>query len=165
MPADTPVLAVYPGTFDPITLGHQDIIHRACRLFDRVLVAVAISENKTTLFNIDEREALVKTVLAGQQKVQICRLDTLVVDLARSRGAKVIVRGLRAVSDFDYEFQMAMMNQRLNDEVETLFLTPSEAHCSLSASLIKEIASLSGSVAPFVHQEVEAALVRKMQAR
>lgn len=165
MPTAASVLAVYPGTFDPITLGHQDIIRRACRLFDKVLVAVAASENKTTLFSIDEREELVRKVLAEQEKVQICRLDSLVVDLARDQGARVIVRGLRAVSDFDYEFQMAIMNQRLADEVETLFLTPSEAYCSLSASLIKEIASLSGSVAPFVHREVEAALARKMQRR
>ena len=157
-----PVLAIYPGTFDPMTLGHIDIVQRARRLFDKVLVAVARNRNKSTLFSVEERVMLVREVLSEHDDVEICLFDALVVDLARERQAKVIVRGLRAVSDFDYEFQMAVMNQRLNAGVETLFLTPSEEYCSLSSSLIKEVATLSGTISPFVPEAVERALKQKL---
>lgn len=157
-----PATAIYPGTFDPITLGHQDIIRRARNLFAEVLVAVATSQHKTTLFNVEERVALAQQVLAGQSNVAVCRFDCLVVELARRRRAHVIVRGLRAVLDFDYEFQMAIMNQRLNTDVETVFLTPSERYCSLSSSLIKEIAALSGDISSFVHDRVNEALRAKL---
>ncbi|MEO5342366.1 MAG: pantetheine-phosphate adenylyltransferase [Gammaproteobacteria bacterium SHHR-1] len=159
------ITAVYPGTFDPITHGHSDLISRACRLFGRVVVGVAVSQGKQPLFSLDERVALIDQVVAGCDNVVICPFDTLLVDFCREQQAQVILRGLRAVSDFEYEFQLAGMNRRLAAEMETLFLTPAEQFGYISSSLIKEIASLGGDVADFVHPAVEAALNKKLAGR
>ncbi len=149
---------VYPGTFDPITNGHRDLIERAALRFDCVIVAVAGSTSKSTTFPMDERVALAREVLADIEGVEVSGFDGLLVDFARQRGAGVILRGLRAVSDFEYEFQLASMNRRLAPGVETMFLTPAEQYAFLSSSLVREIAALGGDVSPFVHPTVEAAL-------
>ncbi len=156
-------IAIYPGTFDPITHGHTDLIERASRLFDRVIVAVAAKPGKSPLFTLDERLALARTVLAGQDKVEICGFDGLLVEFARQKEAKAILRGLRAVSDFDYEFQLAGMNRKLAPDIETLFLTPAEQYANISSSLVREIASLGGDVSPFVHKKIMAELAQKMR--
>jgi len=153
--------AVYPGTFDPITHGHGDLIARACRLFDQVIVAVAANSGKGPLFPVEERVAMARRVLAGSGVV-VESFDCLLVDYCRQRKAQVILRGLRAVSDFEYEFQLAGMNRRLAPEVETLFLTPAEKFSYISSSLIKEIARLEGDVSEFVHPLVEAELIKKL---
>ncbi len=150
--------AVYPGTFDPITNGHSDLINRATRLFDRVIVAIAASPGKNPRFSLPRRVDLARQVLSGMENVEIREFDTLLVDFVRSCGADVILRGLRAVSDFEYEFQLAGMNRRLAPEVETVFLTPAEQFAYISSSLVKEIAALGGDVAEFVHPCVVAAL-------
>jgi len=150
--------AIYPGTFDPITNGHADIVLRASRLFDHVLVGVARSTSKNTAFTIDERVEMAKNALAEIPKVEICSFDGLVTAFARERGARYIVRGLRAVSDFEYEFQMSSMNRQLYDRAETVFLTPAEHLNYISSSLVREIASLGGDVSPFVHPDVVLAL-------
>ena len=150
--------AVYPGTFDPITNGHSDLIHRACAIFDRVIVAIAASPGKQPRFSLEQRVALVEQVLSGYGQVEIKEFDTLLVDFTRSCGADVILRGLRAVSDFEYEFQLAGMNRRLAPEVETLFLTPAEQFGYISSSLVREVAALGGDVSEFVHPAVAAAL-------
>ena len=152
---------VYPGTFDPITNGHADLIERAARQFDRVLVAVAGSTPKATLLPLEERVALVKEVCAGWPGVEVLAFDGLLVEFARRLGVNAILRGLRAVSDFEYEFQLASMNRRLAPELETLFLTPAEQHAFISSSLVREIAALGGDVAGFVHPAVRAALQRR----
>jgi len=156
-------IAIYPGTCDPITHGHTDLIERASRLFDRVIVAVAAKPGKSPLFTLDERLALARTVLAGQDKVEICGFDGLLVEFARQKEAKAILRGLRAVSDFDYEFQLAGMNRKLAPDIETLFLTPAEQYANISSSLVREIASLGGDVSPFVHKKIMAELAQKMR--
>jgi pantetheine-phosphate adenylyltransferase len=156
------VKAVYPGTFDPITHGHGELIARAAHLFDEVIVAVAANPGKAPLFDHDERVALVTEVLSELDNVTVVGFDNLLVDFVRERRAQVLVRGLRAVSDFEYEFQLASMNRRLAPEVETLFLTPSEGNTFLSATLIREIAALGGDVSPFVHAKVEAALKARL---
>ncbi|MEX2524278.1 MAG: pantetheine-phosphate adenylyltransferase [Gammaproteobacteria bacterium] len=150
--------AIYPGTFDPITNGHADIVLRASGLFDRVLVGVAKSTSKTTAFTIDERVEMAKNTLAGMDNVEVCSFDGLVTAFAREHGARYIVRGLRAVSDFEYEFQMSSMNRQLYDGAETVFLTPAEHLNYISSSLVREIASLGGDVSPFVHPDVVLAL-------
>ena len=155
--------AIYPGTFDPITHGHTDLIQRAARLFDTVIVAVAASPNKAPLFTLEERVELARAALVGLDNVEVSSFDTLLADYVRRRHARVIVRGLRAVSDFEYEFQLAGMNRRLVPEAETLFLTPAEQYSYISASLIKEIASLGGDVSEFVHERVRAALTNRMR--
>lgn len=157
------VAAIYPGTFDPITNGHSDLIQRACRLFDRVIVAVAANPKKAPLFNLDERVALAREVLAGMEKVEVCGFDSLLADFAREQGAAVILRGLRAVSDFEYEFQLAGMNRRLAPGVETIFLTPAEKYTFISSSLVKEVASLGGDIEDFVDAKVKAALNNRMR--
>ncbi len=154
--------AIYPGTFDPVTNGHSDLVSRAARLFDHVIVAIATGSGKAPVFPLDERLALARTVLGAIPGVEVCSFDTLLVDFARRRGARVILRGLRAVSDFEYEFQLASMNRHLAPEVETLFLTPAEEYAYISSSLVREIAALGGDVAPFVHPEVAAALKRRL---
>ncbi|MES9846165.1 MAG: pantetheine-phosphate adenylyltransferase [Candidatus Sedimenticola sp. PURPLELP] len=151
-------VAIYPGTFDPITNGHSDLIARASVLFDRVILAIAASPGKTPRFTLQERVGLATEVLSGIENVEICEFDSLLVDFARQKGADVILRGLRAVSDFEYEFQLAGMNRRLAPEVETMFLTPAENFAYISSSLVREIASLGGDVSEFVHPVVEAAL-------
>jgi pantetheine-phosphate adenylyltransferase len=157
------ITAVYPGTFDPITNGHSDLVQRAARLFDQVIVAVAANPNKEPAFSLDERVRLASEVLSGLENVQICSFDSLLVEFVRERNAHVILRGLRAVSDFEYEFQLAGMNRHLEPEVETLFLTPSEQYTYISSSLVREIAALGGDIAPFVHQKVRAALHSRMR--
>ena len=153
------IIAVYPGTFDPITNGHADIALRAARLFSQVYVAVAV--NTDTLFSAEQRIELAKVVLADTDNVSVCRLDNLVTDLARELGAKVIVRGLRASAEFDYEFQMAGMNRELYAEADTVFLRPSENLSFVSSTLVREIAALGGDVRPFVHHEVVTALNKR----
>ena len=158
-----PNIAIYPGTFDPITHGHTDLIQRASRLFDRVIVAVAAKPGKSPLFNLDERLALAKTALAGQDNVEVCGFEGLLVEFARQKEAKAILRGLRAVSDFDYEFQLAGMNRKLASDIETLFLTPAEQYANISSSLVREIAALGGDVSPFVHKKIVAELAQKLR--
>ena len=153
--------AVYPGTFDPITNGHSDIIARASVLFERVVVAVAKNAGKDPAFDLERRVALAREVLEHRDNVEICSFSSLLVDLARSLQADVILRGLRAVSDFEYEFQLAGMNRRLAPELETLFLTPAEQYAYISSSLVREIASLGGDVSEFVHPSVQAALIER----
>lgn len=157
------VTAIYPGTFDPITNGHSDLVQRACRLFDRVIVAVAANPKKTPLFNLEERVALARTALDGLENVEIRGFDSLLADFAHECGATVILRGLRAVSDFEYEFQLAGMNRRLAPGVETIFLTPAEKYTFISSSLVKEVAALGGDVADFVNTQVKAALNNRMR--
>ena len=149
---------VYPGTFDPITNGHIDLVERASRLFDRVIVAVAVNPDKGTAFPIETRVTLAREVLAHVANVEVCSFDNLLVDFVRQKEAGVILRGLRAVSDFEYEFQLAGMNRHLAPNVETLFLTPAEQYAYISSSLVREISSLGGDVTPFVHRKVVAAL-------
>jgi pantetheine-phosphate adenylyltransferase len=155
--------AIYPGTFDPITDGHIDLVHRAVRIFDRVIVAVAENRNKVPLFALDERVALVREVLKDQPQVEVLSFDNLLVETARAHGAGVILRGLRAMSDFEFEFQLAGMNRRLEPELETLFLTPSEQYAFISSSVIREIAKLGGDVSGFVPEPVRKALVEKFR--
>ncbi len=150
--------AVYPGTFDPITNGHTDLVERAARLFDRVIVAVAKSPSKAPAFSLEKRVSLAAEVLAHLPNVEVSSFDCLLVDYLRQQQGQVILRGLRAVSDFEYEFQLASMNRQLAPEVETLFLTPSERYAYVSSSLVREIAALGGDVTPFVQANVVAAL-------
>ncbi|MFP5349751.1 MAG: pantetheine-phosphate adenylyltransferase [Gammaproteobacteria bacterium] len=155
--------ALYPGTFDPITNGHTDLIRRAERLFDRVIVAVAANPKKQPLFSLHERVELARAVLADHERVSVVGFDNLLVDFVRAQKAQVILRGLRAVSDFEFEFQLAGMNRRLAPEVETVFLTPAEQETFISASLVKEVALLGGDVTPFVDARVAAALAAKIR--
>lgn len=157
------ITAVYPGTFDPITNGHSDLIERAARLFDRVVVAVAANPTKRPVFSLDERVGMAAEVLVGRSNIEVCGFDSLLIHFVHERGATVILRGLRAVSDFEYEFQLAGMNRRLAPEIETLFLTPAEQYAYISSSLVREIASLGGDVSPFVHEKVMAALNNRMR--
>ena len=151
-------VAIYPGTFDPITNGHTDLVQRAASCFDRVIVAVAGSTAKSTRFSLEERIGLAREVMRKVGNVEIESFDGLLVEFARKRGARVILRGLRAVSDFEYEFQLASMNRKLAPGIETMFLTPDEGYTFISSSLVREIATLGGDVARFVHPAVEAAL-------
>ena len=147
--------AMYPGTFDPITRGHEDLLRRSARLFDPVVVAIAASPRKEPLFSLEERVALATEVLSDIGNVEVCGYSGLTVDFARERGLGVIIRGLRAVSDFEYEFQLATMNRHLTADVETVFLTPTEHYTFVSSSLVREIAEYGGDVSPFVHPFVE----------
>jgi len=155
-------IAIYPGTFDPITCGHSDLVRRASSLFDQVIVAIAANPKKNPLFNLDERVDMVRQVLSSSGNIIIKPFDSLLVDFAQKEGANVILRGLRAVSDFEYEFQLAGMNRRLAPDIETLFLTPGEKFTYISSGLIREIAALGGDVAEFVDPIVETALKRKL---
>jgi len=150
--------AMYPGTFDPITNGHNDLVRRACRIFDKVVVSIAANPNKTPLFTLDQRVELARTVLADVPNVEVSGYTGLTVDFARKNGLNVIVRGLRAVSDFEFEFQLSTMNRHLSDQVETVFLTPTEQFNFISSTLIREIASLGGDIREFVHPVVAAAV-------
>ena len=149
---------IYPGTFDPITNGHTDIIGRAARIFEHVVVAIAGSTGKNTVFSTDERLALAEQVLAEYDNVTVKRFDGLLVKFVAAENATMVLRGLRAVSDFEYEFQLAGMNRKLNHEIDTVFLTPSEQFTYISSSLIREISKLGGDVSSFVHPVVNAAL-------
>ncbi|MEE4278912.1 MAG: pantetheine-phosphate adenylyltransferase [Halieaceae bacterium] len=149
---------IYPGTFDPITNGHVDLVERASRLFDRVVVAIAFSEKKTPLFDLDQRVELCAAALAGIGNVEVCGFSNLLTDFAKSVNARCVLRGLRAVADFEYEFQLANMNRALYPEFESVFLTPSEHLSYISSSLVREIASLGGDVTSFVPPVVDEAL-------
>ena len=155
-------LVVYPGTFDPITNGHTDLVERASRLFPRVIVAVAVNPGKRGAFSIDTRVSLAREVLEHIPNVEVCSFDILLVDFMHQKKARVILRGLRAVSDFEYEFQLASMNRRLAPEIETVFLTPAEQYAYISSSLVREIAVLGGDVTAFVHRKVVAALQERI---
>jgi len=157
------VAALYPGTFDPVTNGHADLVRRAARLFDRVVVAVANNPGKRPLFDVEERVALVRAVLNDLANVSVVGFENLLVDFVRAQGARVILRGLRAVSDFEFEFQLAGMNRRLAPDIETVFMAPSEQEMFISASLVKEIASLGGDVSEFVDARVVTALKKKLR--
>ncbi len=157
--------AVYPGSFDPLTLGHDDIVRRSLRLVDRVLIAVAATatQSKRPLFDLDERVALIRRVYREVPEVEVVSFSGLLVDFARERGARLIVRGLRAVSDFEYEFQMALMNRSLWPEVEVIFMAPDNRHTFLSSSLVREVGRLGGDVSGFVHPEVLEAMKAKFR--
>lgn len=155
------ISAIYPGTFDPITSGHIDLVTRASRIFDRVFIAVAASRNKIPLFALEERVDLARRALEDLANVEVLGFDTLLVECARTCGAGVILRGLRAVSDFEFEFQLAGMNRHLGPELETMFLTPSEKYAFVSSSVIREIAKLGGDVSGFVPDLVREALAGK----
>ena len=154
-------IAIYPGTFDLVTHGHADLVARAARVFDHVVVAIAESPHKTPLFTLDERIEMAAWALRESKNVDVVGFDNLLMDFAQSVGAQVIVRGLRAVSDFEYEFQLASMNRHLDESVETLFMTPDENFSFISSSLVREIARLGGDVSEFVCSEVESALRQK----
>ena len=154
---------VYPGTFDPITNGHIDLVERASRLFHKVIVAIAVSEVKGPLFSIEERIALAEASLSHLDNVSVQRLDYLLVDFVKDVGGDAVLRGLRAVSDFEYEFQLANMNRALSPDLESIFLTPSEKHSFISSSLVREIGSLGGDISAFVPKVVAAALIAKFQ--
>ncbi len=153
--------AIYPGTFDPITNGHLDLVARASRLYDKVIVAVAESRGKAPLFTVAERVELVRQVTVEFNNVEVIGFNNLLVDCAREHGASVILRGLRAVSDFEFEFQMAGMNRRLSPDLETVFLTPAEQYEFISSSMIREIAKLDGDVSSFVPLIVKQRLIEK----
>lgn len=153
--------AMYPGTFDPVTNGHVDLVRRAAKLFDRVVVAVAASPNKTPMFTLEERISMARTALADAPNITVDGYGGLTVDYVRQHGLKVIIRGLRAVSDFEYEFQLATMNRHLRSEVETIFLTPAEEYTFVSSTFVREIGVLGGDISPFVPPGVAAALARK----
>ncbi|MES9992105.1 MAG: pantetheine-phosphate adenylyltransferase [Candidatus Thiodiazotropha sp.] len=155
------IIAVYPGTFDPITNGHSDLVRRASKLFDHIILAIAKNSGKNPAFNLEQRQRLVESVLTGVKNVEIRTFDNLLVDFVQQCNANVILRGLRAVSDFEYEFQLAGMNRRLAPEIETLFLTPAEQFAFISSGLVREIASLGGDVSEFVHADVQAALSKR----
>jgi pantetheine-phosphate adenylyltransferase len=154
--------AIYPGTFDPLTNGHTDLVERASKRFDRVIVAVAINPGKKPVFSLEERVELAEQTLAEFGNVEVCGFEGLLVDVAKEKKADVILRGLRAVSDFEHEFQLASMNRKMQPDVETMFLTPSEQFSYISSSLVREIAALGGDVSEFVAPNVLAALRSKL---
>jgi len=155
------IKAVYPGTFDPLTRGHEDLVRRAATLFDRLVVAIADSKAKRPFFTLEERIAMAREVLADIKNVEVTGFSSLLTEFVRKQGARVVLRGLRAVSDFEYEFQLAGMNRNLYPEMETVFLTPSEQHMFISATLVREIATLGGDVTKFVHPTVARRLKEK----
>jgi pantetheine-phosphate adenylyltransferase len=159
------VIAIYPGSFDPLTNGHVDIIQRGSRIFDRIVVAVLVNLEKAPLFSVSERVSIARDVFQQWPNVEVDTFDGLLVDYARGRQASVIVRGLRAVSDFEYEMQMALMNRRLNDDVETVFMMPAEPYTYVSSRLVKEVVALGGTVHGLVPDLVEQRLREKKLAR
>ncbi|MFK7829976.1 MAG: pantetheine-phosphate adenylyltransferase [Congregibacter sp.] len=152
---------IYPGTFDPITNGHVDLVDRAAKLFDRVVIAIAFSEKKTPLFSLDERVELCAAAVSGIDNVEVKGFSNLLTDFTKGENARCVLRGLRAVADFEYEFQLANMNRAIYPEFESLFLTPAQHLAFISSSLVREIASLQGDITPFVPPVVAAALQRK----
>lgn len=164
MPNSEKRIAVYPGTFDPITLGHEDLVRRAAHLFDEVIVAVAGSTNKSTLFTLDERVQLARNVFVVYDNVKVVGFSGLLMQFVQDQQAQVVLRGLRAASDFEYEFQLAGMNRKLYPKLETLFLTPSEEYMFVSSSLVREVAKLGGDVNQFVSKTVEDAIKQKLKA-
>jgi pantetheine-phosphate adenylyltransferase len=155
--------AIYPGSFDPVTNGHLDVIGRARKLFDEIVVAVAHNDEKQPLFSLEERLALLRDALDKMDHVRVAQFDGLLVDFAVAQKANAVIRGLRAVSDFEFEFQMALMNRKLEDSVETIFLMPKEEYTYLSSRLVKEIARLGGNVSGFVPRPVAEALAKKFK--
>jgi pantetheine-phosphate adenylyltransferase len=155
------IKAIYPGTFDPLTRGHEDLVRRAATLFDQVVLAIADSKAKRPFFTLEERTAMANEVLGGMKNVEVVGFSGLLTDFVRKQKARVVLRGLRAVSDFEYEFQLAGMNRNLFPEMETVFLTPSEQHMFISATLVREIAILGGDVSEFVHPTVAKRLKAK----
>ena len=155
-------MAIYAGTFDPLTRGHEDLVRRAATLFDHVIVAIAASHAKRPFFTLEERAEMAREVLERYPQVEVCSFDGLLMDFLHARGAKVILRGLRAASDFEFEFQMAGMNRNLYPEVETVFLTPSEKYMFISATMVREIAVLGGDVSKFVHPGISERLKQKV---
>ena len=153
-------LAIYPGSFDPVSYGHVDVMERALKVFGRLIVAVAINSEKHPLFSVDERLEMLRTIAVGMKGVEVDSFSGLLVDYAKKRGAKIIIRGLRALSDFEYEFQMALTNRKICSDIETVFLMPSEQYSSLSSRMIKEIAGLGGDVTAFV-PDIVTAILRK----
>lgn len=158
-------IAIYAGSFDPITRGHEDLMLRSLAFADRLIVAVARNVSKTPVFSVDERVALIRAALAGQDRVEVRSFDGLLVDFARSVNAKVLIRGLRAVSDFEYEYQMALMNRHLAPGLETIFMVPSLETTYISASLVREVARFGGDVSQLVHADVAAALRAKFGSK
>ena len=156
-------IAIYPGTFDPITYGHIDIIERALTIFDKLIVAISVDSPKKPLFTVDERMDMIKEAAKYNNKVAVDSFNGLLVEYARKVNANAIIRGLRAVSDFEYEFQMALMNRRLNEKIETVFLMPNEKYTYLNSSIVKEIASLGGDITDFVPVNVKDKLIKKSQ--
>src|SRR5580700_10924681 len=157
--------AIYPGSFDPLTNGHLDIVQRAAKLFDRVVVAVAKSESKSPLFTLKERMTLVAKAIGHLPSVEADAFDGLLVEYVERRGAQTVIRGLRAVSDFEFEFRLALMNRKLNERIETIFMMPKDTYTFLSSGIVKEIAQLGGDVSAFVPQHVRTALARKFKQR
>lgn len=158
-------VVIYPGTFDPITLGHVDLIKRAARVFDRLIMAVSVSTWKNPLFTLAERLAMARTMAASLPHVEVDSFDGLLVDYVRQKQARVILRGLRAFSDFEYEFQMALTNRKMAPDVETLFMMPSEVYSYVSSTMVREIAALGGDTSVFVPDFVQAALRKKLAAK
>jgi pantetheine-phosphate adenylyltransferase len=158
------IRAVYPGTFDPLTRGHEDLVRRAAALFDSLVIGVAVSRSKSTFFSLRERTEMARAVLGELKNVRIVSFTGLLTEFVREQNARVVLRGLRAVSDFEYEFQLAGMNRSLYPGFETMFLTPSEQHMFISATLVREIAVLGGDVAKFVHPYVGKRLAAKVKA-
>ena len=148
-------IAIYPGSFDPITNGHIDLIYRACKIFDEVIIAITQNASKTSWLSIDQRIEAVKASITSINNTQVLSFNSLLVDFAKDYNAQIIIRGLRAVSDFEYEFQLSGMNKRLNPTIETLFMTPSEEFANISSSLVREILSLGGDISAFVPKSVE----------
>jgi pantetheine-phosphate adenylyltransferase len=155
--------AIYPGTFDPITLGHVDIIERACNLFDHVIITIAINLSKEPLFNSSERKEMIEDAVRHMPNVSVAVFDGLVVDFAKRNNASVIIRGLRAISDFEFEFQMALMNRHLDNQISTVFLMPHEEFTYLNSSIVKNVASFGGDIKKFVTQFVEIKLFEKLK--
>jgi len=158
------IKAVYPGTFDPLTRGHEDLVRRASRLFDTLVLGIADSRAKRTFFTLEERIGMAREVLADVKNVSVVGFAGLLTEFVRAQNARVVLRGLRAVSDFEYEFQLAGMNRALNPDFETVFLTPGEQHMFISATLVREIATLGGDVSKFVHPAVQAKLAAKVKS-
>jgi pantetheine-phosphate adenylyltransferase len=159
------IKAVYPGTFDPLTRGHEDLVRRASTLFDSLIVGVADSKAKRTFFTLEERVEMARESLGGLKNVHVVGFSGLLIEFIRQHGARVVLRGLRAVSDFEYEFQLAGMNRSLYPDFETIFLTPSEQHMFISATLVREIAALGGDVSKFVDPRIEARLKQKAKQK
>ena len=158
-------IAIYPGSFDPLTFGHIDVLERAVKIFDKVIVAVAKNPEKLPLFALSERIEMIKEVTKGNPKIEVDAFDGLLVEYAKRKGASVVLRGLRALSDFEYEFQMALTNRKLADRIETIFMMPSESFSYLSSRMIKEIGRLGGNVRSFVPESVAKRLLRSLRSK
>lgn len=167
-PTSTPYTAlkvVYPGTFDPVTLGHEDLVHRAAKLFSKVVVAVAGNSSKRTMFSLEERVQLAQAVFKDLDNVEVMGFSGLLMQFVQTQGAQMVIRGLRATADFEYEFQLAGMNRKLYPEFETLFLTPDEQFMFISSSLVREVATLGGDIHAFVSPVIEQAIKSKLEAK